>query len=75
MVERVEGRRGREEKDKASHSGDVEEFLTRSFSVLIFPLPSSVDVIRSMEAKSPTRAYCNNALDMISSAPSLHSGR
>ena len=67
--------KGREEKDTNSHSGDDKDLLTPSFSVLILPLPSSEAVIRSMEAKSPSIAYSHNPFDMISLAPSLHSGR
>ena len=52
-----------------------EELLTESFSVLILPLPSAVEVIRSMEAKSPSLAYSHNGFDMISPARYPHSGR
>ena len=63
------------EEGTASHSEDYKELLTKLFSVLIFPLPSSVDVIRSMEAKSPSVAYSHNSIDMISLVPCPHSGR
>jgi hypothetical protein len=52
-----------------------EELLTKSFSLLILPLPSAVDVIRSMEAKSPTLAYSHNGFGMLSPAKYPHSGR
>ena len=39
--------------------------LTEVFSLLIFSLPSAVDVIRSTDARSPSFAYSHNFFGII----------